>query len=233
MDLFALIRRLREVSKVSNLYPQHGERPLDLIFFTCPKMKGGRWRNRIRVNPQGTGFTTTYKEGVTEESLSRVHQAVNFARILTGVGIKVGALTNVFASTDSLILFPIPVSPPPTIPQFDGVRTISNYEVVLGHLTLWGELYREQPWQKVPRWARKMEEERFRKLLPVTAPENLVEDFIRRVFAGFSLDGILIRQGKFGTENPVILGVESPGVAVLQNAALLNKEWLPIIQLGC
>lgn len=76
-----------------------------------------------------------------------------------------------------------------------------------------------------------MEEERLLELLPTTVPKNLAADFVRRVFAGFALDGILIRKGEFGTKNPVILGVESPGVGVLQNAALPKGQWLPVIQL--
>lgn len=230
MDVFRVISKLEEVERVRNLYPKGAERPLDLIFFTCPQMRGSRRRNRIRVNELGTGLTTRYEEGISENSLARLEKAKRFAQILGEAKVKVGCIINVVGTADALILFSPPVNPPP-IPRFEGVRTISNYEIVLRHFALWAEFYRQQPWLNAPRWARKMERERLRGLLPTTVPENLAEDFVRRVFAGFALDGILIHKGEFGTKNPVILGVESLGVAVLQSAALPKEQWLPVIQL--
>jgi len=230
MDIFQQISGLEEVEIVRNLYPEVAGMPLDLIFFTCPQMQGSRRRNRIRVNELRTGLTTAYEEGISENSITRLEKAIKFAQKLTDTGIEVGRTTNVFGTADALILFNPPVDPP-AIPQIEGVWTTGNYEIVLRHFGLWAELYRQKPWLNCPSWARKMEEERLRELLPTTVPKNLAEDFICRVFAGFSLDGILIRRGEFGIQNPVIFGVESAGVAVLQNAALPRDRWLPVIQL--
>ena len=55
-------------------------------------------------------------------------------------------------------------------------------------------------------------------------------ELIERIFTGFALDGKLISAGYFGN-NPIILGIESPGVIILQNSALTRKQWLPVIQL--
>jgi len=74
-------------------------------------------------------------------------------------------------------------------------------------------------------------EKRLNDLLPDGCPSNVSKDFVRRAMAGFALDGILIKSGCFGG-NPVLLGVESPEVAVLQNAALSRENRIPVIQLA-
>jgi len=42
-------------------------------------------------------------------------------------------------------------------------------------------------------------------------------------------DGVLLRA--FFLQNPVLLGVETPEVTILQNSMLPREEWLPVVQL--
>lgn len=222
MDHFAVFRRFRSVERVSNLYPSSTvDEPLNFLFFICPKTKG------FRLNPNATGLTTRYVVGNPPSTKDRLRRVGAFLEEVTQVGLGV-SVKAIFAAADSLILFPIAVPPPPC-PQLD-VEVLSNYEVVREYLPAFWDLYRHQPWQKVPERLQEMERERLRTFFWKSFPENIFRDFVRRVFAGFALDGLVIRAGHFG-QNPVLLGVESPGVPVLQNAALPREKWLPVIQL--
>lgn len=224
MDLFYVLRNFETVERVSNLYPSITEKSLNFLFFLCPKIKG----SGLRLNRNKTGFIVDYSAGLSNKSQDATERVKRFLAELTDIQVSYSAKA-IFASADSIILFPIPVEPP-AIPDITDFDVISNLGLMLKHLPDFGRLYRDKPWNSVPKKVREQERERLSNLLPSNTPNHLKQDFVERTWAGFALDGILTRQGYFG-DNPVLLGVESPGVAVLQNSALPKDQWIPIVQL--
>ena len=226
-DLFATIRALSSIKKVSNFYVPE-DTVLDLVFFVCPRLTG----NGLKVNKLKTGFAASYRDGISEYSRERFERVDRFCHELQSFDVNY-RLTAIFAAADSMMLFPIPAEPPnlPSaefVPQ--GFKLLSNLEIYASQFQTFAKLYRDSVWQKAPPWAIKMERDRLAEILPRNIPDNISEDFINRCFAGFALDGLILRQGYFG-QNPVILGVETPGVSVLQNIALERSQWLPVIDL--
>lgn len=245
-DLFAVLRACQSVARVSNLYDERLARlhnwdeirlPLNLMLFLCPKMSG----KGLRVNRSGTGLRVSYMQGPSKSTEARIEKADKFLEEVVKQDIKV-TVQGVFAAADALILFPIPQCPPDScdaeeqmlirlgLSRSVRIAFFSNLELVECNRDLFAQFYEEEPWRAVPRSIQVQEEERLRAMLPQNIPDYVGADFVRRTFAGFALDGVLLRQGAFG-HNPVILGVESPGVAILQNAALRRVDWLPVIQL--
>lgn len=223
MDTFEVVRGLGSVERVSNLYPQTGMPLLNFVFFLCPRMKA----SGFKLNRNKTGLVIEYVKGNSKSTEERMEKVRVFTKEAREAGIDF-TITAIFASGDALILFPFPVLPPP-LPRVD-CAVVSNYELVRNNFTRFVELYYNKSWEKAPARVWRRESERLRSFLPMNFPENIVQDFIERIFAGFALDGLLIRSGYFGA-NPVILGVETSGVSVLQNAALPREKWLPVIQL--
>lgn len=226
-DLFSQIKSFSSVQKVSNFYP-NGNDLYDLVFFVCPRISG----KGIKINKANTGFTASYRDGMSEYSRERFVRVSNFLTEIRSIGLRY-SLTTIFAAADSYLLFPIPADPPEIpSPEFipDGFELVSNLQIYRNFSTEFGYFYRDCIWKKTPQWARKLEIERLAEILPINAPENLKTDFTDRCFAGFALDGLVLKQGIFGP-NPVILGVESLGVSVLQNAALEKPDWIPVIDL--
>lgn len=226
MDLFQVIREFNSVKQVSNLYPEVENKPLNFLFFICPATKPSGYK----INRNKTGLTVEYVNGYnksTDERLTRVNMFIEEAK-KAKISFNVSAI---FASADAIMLFPIPVTPP-FLPDLDfGIKIVSNYEIVWSNFARYAKLFYSKPWENVPDKFVRMEYDRIKTFFSERKiPQYIVQDFIERVFAGFALDGVLIRGGYFG-DNPVILGIESPGVVVLQNAALPRKQWLPIIQL--
>jgi hypothetical protein len=237
MDLFATLRDLESVAHVANLDPAT-KGPLNALFYLCPKMSG----KGLQVNSSKTGFTVRYVEGLSESTIDRLQRAERFVAQATAVGVEV-SLTAIFAAADAEMLFPIPVEPPP-VPEIPGLKVISNLNVFKYSLDDFWEFYNRVPWRNVPGRFVEQEVRRLTALLPtdcsakvrevfIRTPwvdRNLAEAFIRRILAGFALDGLLLSRGYFGRQ-AVLLGVESPGVAVLQNAALPREQRIPVIQL--
>lgn len=226
MDIFESIRSLDSVERISNLSPHHPQ-PLNFLFFLCPSLSGKGYY----VNKLGTGITARYVNKVSKSAIERVSRVNAFvAELRQKIPIPF-VVKAVFSSADALMLCvpPVPV-PQATASEEIGFPVIANDGPVLRHLCLHSELYNRQCWQSVPDKIWKAEYDRLMSFLPVNTPDNIRTDFAHRVFAGFGLDGLLMRDGCFG-ENPIILGVESPGVTKLQNAALLREEWLPVVQL--
>ncbi|OHA62010.1 MAG: hypothetical protein A2117_02370 [Candidatus Wildermuthbacteria bacterium GWA2_46_15] len=222
MDLFQALRELGEVEKVSHLYPEIvGAGPLDFFFFVCPARKS------FEINRERTGFTTVYRNGITPASLERARKVRLFLEEFGKIGIQYNCRC-VFSSADAIICFPIPVAKPEPPSAIEGIAVIENYPLLLANLGRWTSLICQKPWEKVSGKVREEEEKRLRLLFLFRPPENLAKDLIARIWAGFSLDGLLAREGTFG-QNPVLLGVEGEGVTILQNAALSRKEWLPTI----
>ena len=113
----------------------------------------------------------------------------------------------------------------------DGIKVVSNLEAVKNRMSDFNDIYNSQPWKKesIQRFV-SLEEKRMAQFLDKKMQNNIKKDFIRRVFAGFALDGIFMRERVFGS-NPVILGVESPGVPILQNSTLGRGDWVPVVSL--
>lgn len=223
-DLFGTLRELPSVARISNLAPDH-PLPLEAVFFICPPMTG----QGFRVNEVRTGLRAAYAEGTSASTIARVARVQAFAAEARTAGLHV-SITAILAAADSMLLFPVPIEAPPVPDEIDGITVVSNLGPVQANLGRFGTFYRERPWSRVPqRWVTG-EEQRLRAMLPAGVPDHLADDLIRRIFAGFALDGLLLREERFGP-NPVILGVESPGVPVLQNAALQKGSWLPVVQL--
>jgi len=198
----------------------------NFVFFLCPKTRGRSVKQRFFVNQAGTGLETIYESGLPPHSLERARRAVQFSKERHCV------VTAIFSAADSLILYPVALLPPPT-PRVEGVSVISNYDLVLLELPLWAQFYRDQPWLHLPqkeKWAVKKEEKRLRRLFGSIKKKNLVNDILRRIFAGYALDGVLLRSSAFG-DDPILLSVESSGVAVIQNCMLSPGEKIPVIQI--
>jgi hypothetical protein len=187
----------------------------------------------MQLNQMGTGLTTQYKAHPSSSLEKRIEQVREFAHEASRHGISF-TLTAIFADADAYILFPVPVKVPP-VPATDfglpNFRMMGNASVVRAHLEDFGALYCRKPWESIPHRLWLPEVERLRCFVPSGAPENVRDDYVQRILAGFALDGILIRNGSFGVRNPVILGVESAGVAILQSAALERKDYIPVVQL--
>lgn len=232
-DLFSLLKAAKSVARISNFY-LNDYHVIEFISFSCPRFTG----NGLKLNECKTGFTATYRDGFSANSLKSFEliQAFNeeFGQICQDNSVEMKIKTKViFADADSVILLPIPVSPPAMPPIEDrpcGIIFKRNLPIYREYLAKFGEIYQEKPWKSAPKWALEMEYERLDKIIPSHTPEPIKEDFINRCFAGFALDGIILREGRFGP-NPVILGVESKGVSILQNSALAKKDWIPVIDL--
>lgn len=226
-DLFSRIKELSCVTKISNFFPQENQ-IFDFIFFVCPRFTG----NGLKINKHKTGFTANYREGISEYSKVRFQMVKNFMDQINAIGINY-TVNTIFAAADSILLFPIPAEPPSTPSGNDipgDFKLISNFDIYRNHFQTFGQIYRQEPWKNTPNWALKIEYDRLTEIIPSHTPEEIKEDFIARCFAGFALDGIILKKGLFGT-NPIILGVESKGVSVLQNSALERKDWIPVIDL--
>lgn len=224
MDLFAVLREFETVERVSHLFPETWSEPLDFFFFLCPKIKPAGFR----PNRNKTAFRVDFVPGVANSTLTRVERVLRFLEEFEQLDVEY-QLRAVLATADVIILPLVPMEAPPLI-GLDGIEVVSNFPFVQSRLGMYFELYRDQPWMSLPERIRREERKRLEKLLPSRTPAGLVDEFVERAWAGFALDGRLARQGCFG-KNPVLLGVESPGVAILQNAALQRDQWLPVIQL--
>lgn len=227
VDLYQLFTNFSSVKKISNLYPIEEDQTLDFIFYVCPRMTG----KGLFINRNKTGFTAKYQNGISKYSQSRFEMVKRFIINMESQKIPY-SLTTIFASADSFLLFPAPVNQP-QLPEEDipeGFQLVSNYEIYQKYLLNFGIFYNEQIWNKLPRSFVNIETKRLMEILPSSAPENLKIDFIERCFAGFALDGFILKQKEFG-QNPIILGVESSGVSVIQNATFEQLERIPIIEL--
>ncbi len=227
MDIFAQLRRFESVEKVSNLYSEASKNvPLDFFFFLCPKMKG----SGLKLNRNKTGLTAEYVEGLNTSTPQRISRVKRFLEEFKTLKIPF-TCKGVLSLADAIILFPVPARPPVAPLDILGIPIISNYELVKMSFVRFAGLLNEKPWERSPGKVRESEFARLSEMLKyANPPQNLIQDFVERIWAGFALDGILAKEGKFG-DNPILLGVESPYVVMLQNAALPREKWLPTIQL--
>jgi len=224
VDVFETIRQLPSVKKVSNL-PANFPQPLTCLFFLCPALNG----SGLKVNRHQTGVTGKYTAKLSGSTQTRLQLVKQFQEELGKNAISF-EMVAIYATADPLILFSPPTAPP-VVPLLD-YRTVTNYQAVFERLDLWHKFYQEEPWKKsLPQRFVDEAKTRIRDLLSYGCPENIRDDFIDRVLAGFALDGVIIKSGEFG-KNSVLLGVESPEVAVLQNATLCKEERIPVIQLA-
>lgn len=226
MDLTQKISSLVSVATVDCLKYSE-ETVLNFLFFLCPRLSG----EGITVNRHNTGFTATYGSGLNKSALERIGLVRKFSKEATQVGIRF-TTTAIFAAADAITLFTPPPKTPPT-PCAPDIKICSNLVSVRKAMDRWRELYKERPWEEAHdadyHWY-PYESERLMQLLPQSyGCWQACDDFVNRALANFALDGILMREGVWG-ENPVILGVESPGVAILQNVAIKNAGPVPIIQ---
>lgn len=224
MDAFELFRGFESVKRVSNLFDKDLALRLNFVFYICPRVSG----KGFRLNSAKTGLTVTYALGLSDSTMQRVRRVRAFLEEATKREVRY-TITAIFAIADAWILFPLPVDPPVKPDLGVDIQVTSN----LPDLNDWGlfaDLYNERPWLTVPQKIRDQEEERIKSMLPNDIPGYIVDDFVRRVMAGFAMDGGMLRAGYFDTR-PIILGVESPGVPVLQNACLVKDSWVPVIEL--
>ncbi len=225
MKLAENIRSIECVERIGN-FELEATDSFNFIFFLCPKLSG----NGYRLNDNLTGFTVKYGNGLRESSFQRVQKVKNFLMEFEKLGISYD-VEGIMSAGEALTLFPIPVIPSEVPMDIGGIPVISNYELVKADFVRFGELCRNKPWMKVPQKFREAEFSHLVGLLKHAHPsDNLVKDFVERVFAEYALEGLWAKTGKLG-ENPVFLGVESPEIPILQNAALEKKDWIPYIQL--
>ena len=224
-NLSRILGVMDSVERISNLHEMEGV--INFLFFMCPKMTA---RGMI-INKPKTGLTAKYVEGVNTSTIKRMKKVRSFlGEIKNEKNIRF-EVTAIYAAADSVILFPIPVEVPQPPEMTDGIKVVSNLEAVKNRMSDFNDIYNSQPWKKesIQRFV-SLEEKRMAQFLDKKMQNNIKKDFIRRVFAGFALDGIFMRERVFGS-NPVILGVESPGVPILQNSTLGRGDWVPVVSL--
>lgn len=225
--LLRLLKRMRSVQRVED-WNYIGDGAVNFVFYFCPRMKSrGFW-----LNQDGTGLETKYVPGISGFSAQRIARVAAFRQEMAHANADPPLITAIFASADSAVLFPQEVAAPqtPTCEEV-GFPVIENLTAFREHRSLWESFYRARPWlENTPPHVQDAEKRRLRGLLGLVPP-SVATNFIERVFAGFAFDGVLLRRGLLGVKNPVILGIESPGVPVLQNAALRQDDRVPLIQL--
>lgn len=219
MKILRDLKKCPSVGRIFNLENVDPNAKINLLFFICPKM-----RNPGIVMEHGV-LTAQYVPGLPGFAEDRILRVKEFLDGLRKVGVDFD-IKAIFAAADSFILFPSPIKPPEPVPTITEIEVVSNLEVCGGRLEQFVAFCEKHPWDKVP--ARLLEEQRLKKLLPFETPREVKEAFVSRTFAGFALDGLVVSDGVFG-KNPVILGVESPGVPMLQNTALTKP--IPVIEL--
>ena len=232
MDLLEILREMQSVERVTN-FPEDlkGCNKLRGMFFICPKLKGKGYR----MNQRGTGLTVRYdQEGRQKRSaFERIKKVKAFLNEFKSFSLPFEWETRaVIASAEAKLLFPESVAPPFIPLEIDGFLTISTYELLeCAEMKRFYTIYKEKPWLVLPKDI--IEQESFytaNVLSHAKAPGKLIVDFVNRVFSEYALEGVWFSKGKFG-KNPIILGVETPGVPTLINAALPRKKRIPIIQL--
>lgn len=222
-----LIKRMRTVQRVED-WDRLKDGDIGFVFFFCPRMKSsGFW-----VNEEETGLETKYVPGISGFSAQRIARVAAFREEFGRLAGQRFSITAIFASADSALLFPRAVPPPATPNEKDvGFPVWENLTAFNKFRDVWESFRNQKPWEKgAPYHIRDAEARRLRALLG-SVPRPLADDFIDRVFAGFAFDGVMLRTGGLGVANPVILGVESPGVPTLQNAGLEPMDRIPVIQL--
>jgi len=228
MDMFWFVSKLPGVANVKNFYPKHWQ-DMDLVFWICPNISSKGWR----YDPKTSGLTASFVPGLSVRSNLRLIEALNIATRLSEIPQAVNRITALYATADSLLLMPIPGNVPSTIPtelSVNGLSVVPTHSVVTHeYLQRWGEFYHSMPWSSVPRKFVELETERLKGIPWGVVPKSVMQDWITRVFAGYAKDGVWLREF---FKNPVIIGVESPGVVVMQNSALKKEDWVPVIQLS-
>ena len=226
MDIFPLLKGMPSVMKVSNLYDCVANETITFLFFICPKMKG----NGFRLNGNKTGLEVEYVgKKFPNSAIQAIGRAMIFLTEFQRLNLPFTARA-IYASADALMLPSVPTSPP-EVPTHPDIEVVPNDLVVASNICTFGQLYRAKPWSSAPQRVCSFERDRLSSILSSHIPANVAADFVERTWSGFALDGLLIRQGLFGF-NPVLLGVESPGISILQNAALPRDQWLPVLQLA-
>ncbi len=221
--------KLQDVSYLPSVAKVMGPRDTELnqatvVYFVCPCLS----TKGIVVNKDETGFSAKFVDRLSGFTKDRIVRTVQFEATVGHKG-WVCEPVAIWGSADAYILYS-QIDYPAPVADALLPRVMGNHESVQANISEFWRFYETQPWIAAPSWAVTQEEKRLLAILPPDAPKKLRQDFVRRVFAGFALDGWLLRQGFFGP-NPIILGVESPGVAVLQNAALPRELQIPVIQL--
>lgn len=218
LDIMKKFRSVKRIQHQKNLDPSTR---INFLFFICPRMKAPGF-----VIEKGV-LSARYVPGLSGFAAARISKAQKFLDEARTIGID-HDIQAIYADADSFLLFRYPVKSPAELPTIQDIPVKSNLEFYRGKMSDISRLDRDTPWQNIP--ARHLEEQRIKKFLPTEAPRQLKEEFVKRVFIGFALDGLIIREGVFGA-NPVILGVESPGVSMLQNSALFGGGLIPIVEL--
>jgi len=217
MNVPSLLRRMRSVRRVTGSVKENST----FVYFLCPCLSN----KGIMVDKDRGCLTVHFVPRLSGFTKARIEKVQAFLFEANKLGWSC-ATTAIWGSADSIILYPESPTPPPSLPP--GLVARPNHEPVSLDMESFWLAYESQPWQAAPAWVLKQEEKRLLGLLPKEAPPELRREFVRRVFAGFILDGLLLSRGEFG-QDPVILGVESTGVPVIQNIGGGNS--IPIIQL--
>jgi hypothetical protein len=229
VDLFEAMRKLESVEEVSFLYPNPDAKLYSLMFFICPQMKG----DGFKLNEHRTGLTAIYGEEFSKSAVERIGRVRAFMSEVKKMELDVEfRIRVILASADPLILFPFPTPRPKDDFKVEGMDLRSNYGAVNSSLDKFVEFCHSKPWKGkgVPQKIVEEEKDRLRTFMPRGTPRNVSDDFLDRTLAGFALDGYIIKTGFFG-ENPIILGVETRGVSILQNCSFPREDKLPVILL--
>ena len=106
------------------------------------------------------------------------------------------------------------------------IKAVSNYDFVKENENLFWKIYKEEFWKdKVSRKVLDLEIERLRNILKwsfsskLNLPEWKIEEekekFVKRILAGFVLDGLFLKE-KFPSK--ILVELESPGVIAVQKS---------------
>ena len=219
------VRNLPGVVDTGNLRVDYLKQRIDLVFWLCPNMTSAGWR----FNSETNTLRAEFQPGLRDSSVGLINRVLTLKEQLEQLGCKINSVTVMFATADAILLLETPVEFPDAPSELSVVDVISTgYLVDRKYLQEWGKWRRTKPWKLVPGRFLNLEKERLKTIPWNSVPAWLMDNWIERIFAGYAQDGVWVKRN---FTNPIIVGVESRGVAVLQNAALSKKDWIPVIQI--
>lgn len=193
IDLAEILRTMRIVEKISD-FPAGvtAGAKLQGRFFICPKLTGKGYR----LNQQGTGFTVRYEQKGSQRksTFERTQRIKAFLKEFRELKLPIEwEIKGIVASAEAKFLFPEPVEPALVPYEIEGFPTISTFKIVEKEgLGRFWELCKNKPWLVLSSEVVKKGNIAAMGVLSHThAPQNLVDDFVCRIFWRICLRGHL------------------------------------------
>ncbi len=236
MDLFEKLRALSSVEKVSNFYrDEEPEEGFTFVGFLCPHRTIPFQVKRTHRGKEGqiVDVRTKYSAGLSQGAISRIDRIYHFQKESENF-IESSRIVLVWADSDSYVCFVIPFMKIPAPPKVEGFDIISNRNIWEREENLkeyWNICRKTEKFlSKVPTRFVEIERTILSQIFSSNVPESLKQAIANKILASYILDGILLEKGAYGP-NPVILGVESASVAIIQNCTFSQNKRIPVIEL--